>query len=108
MRIFVGNLAFTTSEDELRQLFYGYGSVERVQIVTDRGFLPTFGDARRMATETRRAEEVFSSNGVGCPSPLPPQKRQKICQLPRFTKSGQESYLRRFDAYLRRKNSQQG
>src|SRR5712691_10549371 len=44
----------------------------------------------RMATETRRAREVFPSNGVGCPSPLPTQKRQKICKLPRFTKSGQE------------------
>src|SRR2546422_5162273 len=54
------------------------------------GFLATFGDARRMATETRRAEEVYSSNGVGCPSPLLTQKRQKICKLPRFTKSGQE------------------
>jgi len=36
MRIFVGNLMYTTTEDELRQLFYGYGSVEWVQIMTDR------------------------------------------------------------------------
>src|SRR5207249_12030885 len=56
-------------------------------------FLPTFGDAMRMATETRRAEEVFPSNGVGCPSSLHTQKRQIICKLPRFTKSGQEPIL---------------
>jgi RNA recognition motif-containing protein len=36
MRIFVGNLAFTTTEDELRQRFEPYGIVERVQIMTDR------------------------------------------------------------------------
>jgi len=36
MRIFVGNLAFTTTEEELHRLFYGYGTVECVQIITDR------------------------------------------------------------------------
>jgi len=36
MRIFVGNLAFSTTEEELSQLFASYGIVERVQIVTDR------------------------------------------------------------------------
>ena len=44
----------------------------------------------RMATQTRRAEEGFPSNGVGCPSPLHTQKRQKICKLLRSTKIGQE------------------
>ena len=34
--IFVGNLSFNTSEDELRQLFETYGQVERVSILTDR------------------------------------------------------------------------
>ena len=34
--IFVGNLNFNTSEDELRQLFEPYGQVERVSILTDR------------------------------------------------------------------------
>jgi cold-inducible RNA-binding protein len=34
--IFVGNLSFNTSEDELRQLFEGYGQVDRVSILTDR------------------------------------------------------------------------
>jgi len=36
MRIFVGNLAWTTTEDELTQLFESYGIVERAQIMTDR------------------------------------------------------------------------
>ena len=34
--IFVGNLDFASSEDELRALFAGYGSVESVTIVKDR------------------------------------------------------------------------
>ena len=34
--IFVGNLDYETSEDELRQLFAAYGPVDRVSIVTDR------------------------------------------------------------------------
>lgn len=34
--IFVGNLSFNTNEDELRQLFEGYGQVDRVSILTDR------------------------------------------------------------------------
>ena len=36
MRIFVGNLAWTTTEEELRQLFYAYGSVEGTKITRDR------------------------------------------------------------------------
>jgi hypothetical protein len=36
--IFVGNLDYKTSEDELRQLFAAYGPVDRVSIVTDRLF----------------------------------------------------------------------
>jgi len=34
--IFVGNLSFNTSDDELRQAFEPYGQVDRVSIMTDR------------------------------------------------------------------------
>ena len=34
--IFVGNLDFNTSEDDLRHLFETYGQVDRVSIMTDR------------------------------------------------------------------------
>jgi cold-inducible RNA-binding protein len=34
--IFVGNLSFGTTEDSLRSMFESYGSVDRVNIVTDR------------------------------------------------------------------------
>ena len=34
--IFVGNLDFNTSEDELRKLFETHGKVDRITILTDR------------------------------------------------------------------------
>ncbi len=34
--IFVGNLSFNTTEDELRHAFEPYGQVDRVSILTDR------------------------------------------------------------------------
>ena len=36
MNLFVGNLAFTTTEQNLRQLFESYGSVDTIRIMTDR------------------------------------------------------------------------
>ena len=33
MNIFVGNLAFTTTEQELRQLFEPYGTVDTIRIM---------------------------------------------------------------------------
>src|SRR5262245_47649439 len=36
MHIFVGNLYWETTEDELEQLFASYGTVEQVQILRDR------------------------------------------------------------------------
>lgn len=34
--IFVGNLSFQTTEQDIRSVFEAYGSVDRVNIVTDR------------------------------------------------------------------------
>ncbi len=36
VNIFVGNLAFTTTEQDLRQLFEPYGTVDTIRIMTDR------------------------------------------------------------------------
>jgi RNA recognition motif-containing protein len=36
MRIFVGNLDWAMTEEDLTQLFHPYGTIERVQIMTDR------------------------------------------------------------------------
>ena len=36
MNIFVGNLSFTATEQELRQLFEQYGAVDKINLITDR------------------------------------------------------------------------
>jgi RNA recognition motif-containing protein len=36
VNIFVGNLAYTATEDDLRQLFEPYGVVDKINIITDR------------------------------------------------------------------------
>ena len=36
MNIYVGNLAFTASEDDVRQLFEQYGAVDKVNLIVDR------------------------------------------------------------------------
>lgn len=36
MNIYIGNLSFDTTEEQLRQAFEGYGEVSNVNIITDR------------------------------------------------------------------------
>jgi RNA recognition motif-containing protein len=36
MKIFVGNFSFSTTEDDLRELFQPFGNIESVAVVTDR------------------------------------------------------------------------
>ncbi len=37
MNIYVGNLSYNTSEEELKQAFEAHGSVDSAKIITDRG-----------------------------------------------------------------------
>jgi cold-inducible RNA-binding protein len=36
MNIYIGNMSFETTEDQLRQAFSGFGEVSTVKIITDR------------------------------------------------------------------------
>ena len=36
MNIYVSNLAYSVTDDDLRQLFESYGAVDKVSIITDR------------------------------------------------------------------------
>jgi RNA recognition motif-containing protein len=36
MNIYVGNMSYDTTEDQLRQAFEGYGEVTKVSLITDR------------------------------------------------------------------------
>jgi RNA recognition motif-containing protein len=63
--IFVGNLSYQTTQDELFAAFAQYGNVERVSIVTDRDSGQPRGFAFVEMTEARDAETAISQlNGA--------------------------------------------
>ena len=67
MNIFVGNLAFTTTDHALRQLFEPYGVVDEIRVITDRetgrskgfGFVEMHdGTAARTAIAKLHGQEI--------------------------------------------------
>jgi hypothetical protein len=68
MHIFVGNLPFTATEAEVRQLFEGYGTVDTVRLLTDRetGQARGFGFVEMPnATEARAAIAGLNGTSLG-------------------------------------------
>jgi len=59
--IFVGNLSFQTSQDELFAAFSNFGAVERVNIVTDRDTGQSRGFAFVEMTDRTAAEASISA-----------------------------------------------
>ncbi|MGH9542899.1 MAG: RNA recognition motif domain-containing protein [Terriglobales bacterium] len=63
--IFVGNLAFSTTEAELRGLFEQYGAVDRVSLMTDRDTGRSRGFAFVEMTNDSDGEKAISAlNGA--------------------------------------------
>lgn len=63
--IFVGNLSFKTTQDELQEAFANYGAVERVNIVTDRDSGQPRGFAFVEMTDRSAAEKAIAQlNGT--------------------------------------------
>jgi len=63
--IFVGNLSYQTSQDELHAAFAQFGNVERVSIVTDRETGQPRGFAFVEMTDAREAQNAIASlNGA--------------------------------------------
>lgn len=68
MKLYVGNLPYNTTEDDLRNLFSQYGSVDSVAVITDRetgrskgfGFVEFGND-----TEARTAIQALSGQEYG-------------------------------------------
>ena len=58
--IFVGNLSFSTTQDDLHAAFAAFGSVERVNIVTDRDTGQARGFAFVEMTDRSEAERAIS------------------------------------------------
>ena len=68
MRIFVGNLPFTTDDQELRGLFEGFGAVESAKVITDRetGRSRGFGFVEMSnENEARTAIEQMANKELG-------------------------------------------
>jgi cold-inducible RNA-binding protein len=59
--IFVGNLSFQTTQEELQAAFATYGNVERVNIVTDRDSGQPRGFAFVEMTDRSAAEAAISN-----------------------------------------------
>jgi RNA recognition motif-containing protein len=64
--IYVGNLPFSATEDEIEDLFSAYGVVERVNLITDRetGRLRGFGFVE-MASGGREAIAALDQRDMG-------------------------------------------
>ena len=63
--IFVGNLSYSTTQDDLYAAFSPYGPVERVNVITDRDTGQARGFAFVEMTEARDAQTAISSlNGA--------------------------------------------
>lgn len=63
--IFVGNLSFQTTQDDLYAAFAAYGAVERVNIITDRDTGQSRGFAFVEMTESRDASAAINAlNGA--------------------------------------------
>lgn len=65
MRIYVGNLKFSTTESDLRELFSEYGEVSETAIVTDRetGRSRGFGFVT-MPDDAQAQEAINATNGM--------------------------------------------
>ena len=61
MNIFVGNLAYTATDQDLRQLFESYGIVDTIHVMTDRetGHPCGFGFVDMPERSAARAAVVF-------------------------------------------------
>ncbi|KOP27736.1 RNA-binding protein [Hapalosiphon sp. MRB220] len=65
MSIYVGNLSYEVTEDNLNAVFAEYGSVKRVQLPTDRetGRMRGFGFVE-MGTDDEEASAIDALNGA--------------------------------------------
>lgn len=63
--IFVGNLSFSTTEDDIRQAFEAHGAVERVNLITDRdtGRSRGFGFVE-MSDDAQADKAIAALNGA--------------------------------------------
>ena len=86
MNIFVGNISFTSTADDIRQLFEQFGEVENVNLITDRetgrfrgfGFveMPNSDEAQSAIAELHGSEHDGRSLTVNEARPREPRPRR--------------------------------
>jgi len=66
-KIYVGNLSFDTTEDDLRQLFTEHGAVESIKLITDRqtGQSRGFGFVEMAPTAADTAISALNGTSLG-------------------------------------------
>jgi RNA recognition motif-containing protein len=66
-KIYVGNLPFTATDDQLRELFTQHGTVESVNLITDRetGRLRGFGFVEMDAAGAETAINALNGTSLG-------------------------------------------
>lgn len=97
-KLYVGNLNYSTTEEEVRELFSQVGDVESVQLITDRetGRAKGFGFVE-MATEEASQEAIRRFNGYNLGNrPLTVNEAR-----PREERGGGGGYGRRDDSRRR-------
>ena len=62
-KIYIGNLPYTTTEDDLRETFGQYGEIQEVKLITDRETGRSKGFAFVTFTEESAMEAAFEKNG---------------------------------------------
>lgn len=67
MKLYVGNLPYSTSEDELRSLFETHGQVDSVKLITDRatGRSRGFGFVEMPDEDARTAIDALAGQDLG-------------------------------------------
>ena len=65
MKLYVGNLPFTATEESVRALFAPHGTVEKLSLVTDRdtGRPRGFGFVEMSNAEGARAQQALNGTG---------------------------------------------
>lgn len=65
MKIYVGNISYSTNEQSLEQLFSNYGSVDEVAVITDRDTGRSRGFAFvTMGNDGEAREAIEATNGT--------------------------------------------
>jgi len=103
LKLYVGNLPYTTSEDDLRALFSGAGTVTSVTLIKDRDTGQSKGFAFiEMGSQTEAEQAIKTLNGTNIGNreikvniARPPEERSAYGHNNRYGKSGSKDRNRR-------------